>query len=69
EVFKNSVNGMVEQLNVFASEITRVAREVGTEGQLGSQAVVESAAGTWKELIDNINRMSINLTEQIRSIG
>ena len=69
EIFKNTVNGMVEQLNVFASEITRVAREVGTEGQLGSQAVVESAAGTWKELIDNINRMSINLTDQIGSIG
>ena len=69
EIFKNTVNDMVEQLNVFASEITRVAREVGTEGQLGSQAVVESAAGTWKELIDNINRMSINLTEQIGSIG
>lgn len=69
EIFKNTVNDMVEQLNVFASEITRVAREVGTEGQVGSQAVVESAAGTWKELIDNINRMSINLTEQIGSIG
>ena len=69
EIFKNTVNDMVEQLNVFASEITRVAREVGTEGQLGSQAVVESAAGTWKELIDNINRMSINLTDQIGSIG
>lgn len=69
EVFKNTVNDMVEQLNIFASEISRVAREVGTEGLLGSQAVVESAAGTWKELIDNINRMSINLTEQIGSIG
>lgn len=69
EIFKNTVNQMVEQLNVFASEITRVAREVGTEGQLGSQAVVESAAGTWKELIDNINRMSINLTDQIGSIS
>ena len=69
EVFKNTVNSMVEQLNIFASEISRVAREVGTEGQLGSQAVVESAAGTWKELIDNINRMSINLTDQIGSIG
>lgn len=69
EIFKNTVNDMVEQLNVFASEITRVAREVGTEGQVGSQAVVESAAGTWKELIDNINRMSINLTDQIGSIG
>lgn len=69
EIFKNTVNDMVEQLNVFASEITRVAREVGTEGQVGSQAVVESAAGTWKELIDNINRMSINLTHQIGSIG
>lgn len=69
EVFKNTVNDMVEQLNVFASEVTRVAREVGTEGKLGSQAIVQGAGGIWKELIDNLNRMSVNLTEQIRSIG
>ena len=63
------VNTMVDQLNIFASEVTRMAREVGTEGKLDSQAVVEGATGTWKELIDNINRMSTNLTEQIRSIA
>lgn len=69
EVFKNTVNDMVDRLNIFASEITRVVREVGTEGKLGSQAVVEGAAGTWKELIDNINQMSVNLTNQLRSIA
>lgn len=69
EVFKNTVNDMVDRLNIFASEVTRVVREVGTEGKLGSQAVVEGAAGTWKELIDNINQMSVNLTNQLRSIA
>lgn len=60
---------MVDQLNIFASEVTRMAREVGTEGKLDSQAVVTGAAGTWKELIENTNRMSANLTEQIRNIA
>ncbi len=69
EVFKNTVNQMVDQLNVFASEVTRVAREIGTEGKLGSQAVLEEASGIWKEVIDNINQMSTNLTEQVKSIG
>lgn len=69
EVFKNTVNQMVDRLNVFASEVTRVAREVGSEGSLGSQAIVEGASGIWKEVIDNINQMSANLTEQVRSIG
>lgn len=69
EVLKNTVNAMVEQLNVFTSEVTRVAYEVGTEGKLSSQAVVTGAAGIWKELIENTNRMSANLTQQIRSIA
>lgn len=69
EISKNTVNQMVDRLNIFAKEVTRVARELGTEGKLGSQAVVESANGTWKELIDNMNRMSDNLTDQVRSIA
>lgn len=69
EVLKNTVNAMVEQLNVFASEVTRVAYEVGTEGKLGSQAVVMGAAGIWQELIENTNRMSTNLTKQISNIA
>ena len=65
---KNTINTMVDQLNGFASEVTRVAREVGTEGKLGGQAKVPGAAGTWKDLTDNVNFMASNLTEQVRGI-
>jgi methyl-accepting chemotaxis protein len=63
------VNTMVDQLGTFASEVTRVAREVGTEGKLGGQAVVKGVAGTWKDLTDNVNSMATNLTEQVRNIA
>ena len=63
------VNGMVEQLGSFASEVTRVAREVGTEGKLGGQAQVKGVAGTWKDLTDNVNLMAGNLTAQVRNIA
>jgi HAMP domain-containing protein/nitrogen-specific signal transduction histidine kinase/CheY-like chemotaxis protein len=66
---KNTVNTMVDQLNSFASEVTRVAREVGTEGKLGGQAVVKGVAGTWKDLTDNVNFMAGNLTNQVRGIA
>ncbi|KAI8091184.1 uncharacterized protein B0P05DRAFT_256833 [Gilbertella persicaria] len=66
---KNIVNNMVDQLNVFAAEVTRVAKEVGTEGKLGGQAVVQGVAGTWNELTDNVNTMAANLTTQVRSIA
>src|SRR5258707_3202000 len=59
---------MVDQLNAFASEVTRVAREVGTEGRLGGQAQVPGVAGTWKDLTDTVNVMAANLTEQVRGI-
>ena len=59
---KEAINTMVEQLRSFASEVTRVAREVGTEGKLGGQAVVPGVAGTWKDLTDNVNSMASNLT-------
>ncbi len=59
---KNTINTMVDQLNAFAGEVTRVAREVGTEGKLGGQAVVRGVAGTWKDLTDNVNSMAGNLT-------
>src|SRR5918996_577868 len=62
------VNKMIEQLAVFTSEVTRVAREVGTEGKLGGQAVVPGVAGTWKDLTDNVNSMASNLTAQVRNI-
>ncbi|HTY67951.1 MAG TPA: HAMP domain-containing protein, partial [Alphaproteobacteria bacterium] len=62
---KNTINTMVDQLNSFASEVTRVAREVGTEGRLGGQAVVPGVAGTWKDLTDNVNSMASNLTAQV----
>jgi CheY-like chemotaxis protein/signal transduction histidine kinase/HAMP domain-containing protein len=65
---KNTINTMVDQLNAFASEVTRVAREVGTEGKLGGQAVVSGVAGTWKDLTDTVNVMAANLTEQVRGI-
>ena len=66
---KNVVNTMLDQLTAFASEVTRVAREVGTEGKLGGQAVVKGADGTWKELTDNVNFMANNLTSQVRGIA
>jgi HAMP domain-containing protein/signal transduction histidine kinase/DNA-binding response OmpR family regulator len=66
---KNTINTMVDQLNSFASEVTRVAREVGTEGKLGGQAKVEGVAGTWKDLTDNVNLMAANLTGQVRNIA
>src|SRR2546430_3082572 len=65
---KNTINTMVDQLNAFASEVTRVAREVGTEGKLGGQALVAGVGGTWKDLTDNVNFMASNLTEQVRGI-
>src|SRR5207237_615039 len=66
---KNTINTMVDQLNAFASEVTRVAREVGTEGKLGGQADVRGVAGTWKDLTDNVNLMAANLTTQVRGIA
>jgi HAMP domain-containing protein/CheY-like chemotaxis protein/signal transduction histidine kinase len=66
---KNTINTMVDQLNAFASEVTRVAREVGTEGKLGGQAEVKGVAGTWKDLTDNVNSMASNLTGQVRNIA
>ena len=66
---KNTINTMVDQLNGFASEVTRVAREVGTEGKLGGQAEVPGVAGTWKDLTDNVNSMATNLTGQVRNIA
>ena len=65
---KNTINTMVDQLNAFAGEVTRVAREVGTEGKLGGQAQVPGVAGTWKDLTDTVNVMGANLTEQVRGI-
>jgi HAMP domain-containing protein/signal transduction histidine kinase/CheY-like chemotaxis protein len=66
---KNTINTMVDQLNAFASEVTRVAREVGTDGKLGGQAVVKGVAGVWKDLTDNVNSMARNLTNQVRNIA
>jgi HAMP domain-containing protein/signal transduction histidine kinase/ActR/RegA family two-component response regulator len=66
---KNTINTMVDQLSSFASEVTRVAREVGTEGKLGGQAAVEGVAGTWKDLTDSVNSMASNLTAQVRNIA
>jgi len=66
---KNTINVMVDQLSSFASEVTRVAREVGTEGKLGGQAQVKGVAGTWKDLTDNVNFMASNLTGQVRNIA
>src|SRR5215471_12025200 len=65
---KNTVNRMVDQLNSFSSEVTRMAREVGTEGKLGGQAIVKGVGGTWKDLTDSVNFMAGNLTEQVRGI-
>src|SRR5690242_18230308 len=66
---KDTINTMVDQLNGFASEVTRVAREVGTEGKLGGQAQVPGVAGTWKDLTDNVDFISSNLTAQVRNIA
>src|SRR5882672_6133402 len=66
---KNTINTMVDQLNGFAAEVTRVAREVGTEGKLGGQARVQGVGGTWKDLTDNVNSMAANLTSQVRSVA
>src|SRR5204863_7971358 len=66
---KDTINTMVDQLRSFASEVTRVAREVGTEGRLGGQAGVKGVCGTWKDLADSVNSMAGNLTAQVRNIG
>jgi HAMP domain-containing protein/signal transduction histidine kinase/CheY-like chemotaxis protein len=66
---KNTINIMVDQLNSFAAEVTRVAKEVGTEGKLGGQAVVKDVSGTWKDLTDNVNQLAGNLTSQVRNIA
>ncbi|AKU90974.1 HAMP domain-containing protein [Vulgatibacter incomptus] len=69
ETLKETINGMVEQLRTFASEVTRVAKEVGTDGQLGGQAEVPGVSGTWQGLTENVNIMAANLTDQVRGIG
>ena len=66
---KNTINTMVDQLRSFAAEVTRVAREVGTEGRLGGQADVKGVAGTWKDLTDSVNYMASNLTSQVRNLS
>ena len=66
---KNTINTMVDQLNSFGSEVTRVAREVGSEGKLGGQADVPGVGGTWKDLTDSVNKMASNLTIQVRNIA
>src|SRR5439155_4620543 len=68
-LLKETMNTMVDQLNAFAGEVTRVAREVGSEGRLGGQAQVPGVAGTWKDLTDNVNSMANNLTAQVRNIA
>src|SRR5258708_4866021 len=66
---KNTMNVMVDQLNAFAGEVTRVAREVGTEGNLGGQAEVKGVGGVWKDLTESVNSMAGNLTDQVRNIA
>src|SRR5437867_79662 len=66
---KNTINKMVDNLNTFSAEATRVAREVGTDGKLGGQAMVPGVSGTWKDLTDNVNWMANNLTDQVRNIA
>src|SRR6201999_3041827 len=66
---KNTINTMVDQLKAFAAEVTRVAREVGTDGKLGGQADVKDVAGVWKDLTDSVNSMASNLTGQVRNIA
>src|SRR5205085_8275051 len=66
---KETINTMVDQLRSFSAEVTRVAKEVGTEGKLGGQANVEGVSGVWKELTDNVNTLAGNLTDQVRNIA
>src|SRR2546427_9239601 len=66
---KETINTMVDELRGFADEVTRVAREVGTEGRLGGQAIVPGVSGTWKDLTDNVNLLASNLTSQVRNIA
>ncbi len=66
---KNTINTMVDQLNSFSGEVTRVAREVGSEGKLGGQAKVKGVGGVWKDLTDSVNQMASNLTGQVRNIA
>src|SRR3712207_2164178 len=66
---KDTINTMVDQLSSFADEVTRVAREVGTEGELGGQAEVKGVSGTWRDLTENVNLMASNLTDQVRNIA
>src|SRR5437763_3393933 len=66
---KDTINTMVDQLRSLSSEVTRVAREVGTEGRLGGQANVEGVSGVWKDLTDNVNTLAANLTTQVRNIA
>src|SRR5207302_6221544 len=66
---KNTINVMVDQLSAFADEVTRVAREVGTEGKLGGQAQVRGVSGVWKDLTENVNTLADNLTDQVRNIA
>src|SRR6202011_4619740 len=66
---KETINTMVDQLNAFAAEVTRVAREVGTEGKLGGQAQVSGVSGTWRDLTENVNQLAGNLTNQVRNIA
>src|SRR5213075_1470586 len=66
---KNTINTLVDQLNAFASEVSRVAREVGTDGKLGGQALVPGVAGVWEDLTDNVNQLAANLTGQVRNIA
>src|SRR6185295_16911609 len=66
---KSTINSMVDQLSTFAEQVTRVAREVGTDGKLGGQASIEGVRGVWKELTDNVNLMASNLTSQVRDIS
>src|ERR1700693_5791020 len=66
---KNTINTMVDQLRSFADEVTRVAKEVGTEGKLGGQAQVGGVSGTWKDLTENVNQLARNLTDQVRNIA
>src|SRR3989449_4066046 len=68
-LLKETINTMVDQLNSFAAEVTRVAREVGTDGKLGGQANVPGVAGTWKDLTDNVNLLAGNLTTQLRDVS
>ena len=65
----DTINTMVDQLSSFADEVTRVAREVGTEGKLGGQAEVAGVSGTWRDLTENVNSMASNLTDQVRNIA